>query len=146
MGDMADDYEHQQLSESLPYNDGWNPRGYKQTTPESEIGSRANDVPAKASPLDFHKQVEAIFKKHWLDYIDAKHKVQGNNGDRLRYADDKAIEAFTALIQTLVPEEDTRAFPGLNGPLPDSPVRETCYKQGWNECRDIILSTIKGKV
>ena len=58
---------------------------------------------------------------------------------------DKAIAAIQAYIAlNYIPKQelsrlleemvDKRPFPGMGGAAPHSEIRETCYKQGRNEC------------
>lgn len=47
---------------------------------------------------DIDTRILELLKKHWFDYIDAEHKVKGNNGDRLRHADEEAHQTIKDLI------------------------------------------------
>lgn len=77
------------------------------------------------SPLDFHKQVEAIlYSLAMNDYI---------TESRAKTAVDAKLADITALVQTLVPEKIT--YPNASEE----------YIVGINFCIDIMLANLRGK-
>lgn len=85
---------------------------------------------------DFHNQVEAQLVKLANAFSDFE--VPSNHTEIVA-----TLAQVTALIQTLVPEEDV-----LDSPIQQSwklgGTDQVSFRHGFKVCRDIILSAIKG--
>lgn len=71
------------------------------------------DVLKQPTPSATTKTIEEILKQHWFDYIDAEHKVKGNNSDRLRHADEEALAAINNYTTQRVIEELEKLWDSL---------------------------------